>query len=164
VAIFVFAAKQESLRGPAYQVLGDVQSALGGPASGTDHGFLHEVRHLFAVDSGTLAKIALIVSLYAGLEGIEAVGLWYQRRWAEYLTLIATAALLPLEVYELSRTLSPLKLVTLILNLAVVAYLLFAKRLFGLRGGAAAERAERERDAGWGALERATPGGTILPA
>ena len=43
------------------------------------------------------------------------------------------------------------------MNLAIVIYLLFAKRLFGLRGGAAAEEALRERDVGLQALERATP-------
>jgi uncharacterized membrane protein (DUF2068 family) len=95
---------------------------------------------------------------------VEAVGLWWQKRWAEYLTFIATAVFLPIEVYELSQTLSVLKLITFLLNLAVVIYLLVAKRLFGLRGGAAAETAERERDAGWPALERATPGGAVLPA
>jgi hypothetical protein len=45
-----------------------------------------------------------------------------------------------------------------IINLAVVIYLLLAKRLFGLRGGHQAERARRERSSGWGAIERATPG------
>ena len=44
------------------------------------------------------------------------------------------------------------------MNLAIVIYLLFAKRLFGLRGGAAADEAERERDVGWQALERSSPG------
>ncbi len=38
-----------------------------------------------------------------------------------------------------------------------MVYLLWAKRLFGIRGGAAADEAERERDVGWAALERATP-------
>ncbi len=56
-----------------------------------------------------------------------------------------TASLLPLEVYELSLRLSPLKLGTIAVNLAVVAYLLWAKRLFGLRGGVAAEHRERAR-------------------
>jgi uncharacterized membrane protein (DUF2068 family) len=163
VAIFVFAANQASLRDPAYKILADLQGGVD-TRSAPQHGFLHEVRHLFSIETGTLTKIGLVVLAYAVLEGVEAVGLWYQRRWAEYLTLIATAAFLPLEVYELTRTLSPLKLITLIINLAVVLYLLFAKRLFGIRGGAAAEEAARERDAGWPALERATPGGTILPA
>jgi uncharacterized membrane protein (DUF2068 family) len=158
VAIFVFAARQQSLRGPFYRVLSDLQGGLGGPARDTGHGFVHDLRHLFSIQTGTLVKIGLVVTAYALLEGAEAIGLWLLKRWAEYLTFIATAALLPLEIYELTHTLSPLKIITLILNLAVVIYLLFAKRLFGLRGGAAAEQAERDRDSGWDAIERATPG------
>jgi hypothetical protein len=42
-------------------------------------------------------------------------------------------------------------------NLAIALYLLFAKRLLGLRGGAGAEQQERERDTGWEALERTAP-------
>ena len=49
------------------------------------------------------------------------------------------------------------KVIAFLINVAVVVYLLWAKRLFGLRGGAAADEAERERDVGWAALERATP-------
>ncbi len=52
---------------------------------------------------------------------------------------------------------SPLKIIALIVNVAVVVYLLRAKRLFGFNGGAAAERAQRERDLGWEALERTAP-------
>ena len=48
-------------------------------------------------------------------------------------------------------------LITLIINLAVVMYLLYAKRLFGLRGGGAADAALREADSGWPALERTLP-------
>jgi uncharacterized membrane protein (DUF2068 family) len=156
-AIFVFAANESRLRGPFYRVLADVQGGLGGPAHSAKHGFLHEVDRLFSLDSSTIRLVGAVVLLYAVVEGLEAVGLWLQKRWAEYLTFIATAALLPLEVYELSRRLSPLKVVTLVLNIAVVAYLLLAKRLFGLRGGAAAERAERDRDSGWPLIDRTAP-------
>jgi uncharacterized membrane protein (DUF2068 family) len=156
VAIVVFAANQESLRGPAYKVLTDIQGSLGAPVRG--HGLLYELRHIFTIQQGTLVKIAIVVALYAALEGAETVGLWLQKRWAEYLTFVATTLLLPLEVYELSRRFSALKIVTLIINVAVVVYLLVAKRLFGIRGGATAEREERERDGGWPAIERATPG------
>jgi hypothetical protein len=52
---------------------------------------------------------------------------------------------------------SVLKVVTLIINLAIVVYLLVAKRLFGLRGGGAAERTEREAGTGWAAIESSTP-------
>lgn len=164
VAVLLFAAKQTALRGRAYRVFTDLQGGLGGPARDNHHGFIHELRHLFSIQSGTLTKIGVVVAAYALLEGAEALGLWWQQRWAEYLTFIATALLLPLEIYELSHTLSPLKIITFVINLAVVIYLLLAKRLFGLRGGAAAEAAEREGDGGWPALERATPGGSILPA
>jgi uncharacterized membrane protein (DUF2068 family) len=158
VAILVFAANQHALRGTAYRVLADIQTGLGAPARGTRHGFLYDVRRLFSVQQGTLIKIGLVVAAYAVLEGAEAIGLWLLKRWAEYLTFVATTLLLPLEIYELAHTFSVLKVLTLIINVAVVIYLLLAKRLFGLRGGAAAERAERERDAGWPAIERATPG------
>ena len=49
------------------------------------------------------------------------------------------------------------KVVALIINIAVVAYLLYAKRLFGLRGRAGAEEEIRERNVGWKALEASTP-------
>lgn len=91
------------------------------------------------------------------LELVEAVGLWWARRWAEYLTFVATALLLIPEVYELTETISATKIITMLINLAVLAYLLFAKRLFGLRGGGAAEAAEHDRDSGWTALDRTLP-------
>jgi uncharacterized membrane protein (DUF2068 family) len=93
------------------------------------------------------------------LEGVEAVGLWYQKRWAEYLTFVATILFMPYEIYELSRSVSPFKVVALVINIAIAAYLLFAKRLFGLRGGGEAEERERARDVGWTALERTAPAG-----
>jgi hypothetical protein len=53
---------------------------------------------------------------------------------------------------------SALKLIGFAINLAVVVYLLLKKRLFGLRGGAAADEAQRARDTSWAAVRRATPG------
>jgi hypothetical protein len=78
------------------------------------------------------------------LEGTEAVGLWPGRRWAEYLTFVATVIFVQYEVYELTKTITAFEVLALVINLAIVAYLLFAKRLFGLRGGGRTERAERE--------------------
>jgi uncharacterized membrane protein (DUF2068 family) len=157
VVIFLFAANSNRLRDPVFKALADLQSGLGGPRGASRHGIVYELHRLFSIDTGTLTKIGVVVAVYAAIEGLEAVGLWYQKRWAEYLTFIATTGLLPLEIYELTRKLSPFKILTLIINVAVVAYLLWAKRLFGIRGGAAAEEEERRRDSGWEALERATP-------
>ncbi|UGS34544.1 DUF2127 domain-containing protein [Capillimicrobium parvum] len=157
VAIFLFAANEASLRDPAYRVLADLQGAFNGSSAPKDHGVLHDVRRLFSISHGTLTKIGLLVAAYALLEGAEAVGLWLGKRWAEYLTFIATAGLMPLEIYEIVDRASVLKALTFVVNLAIVVYLLYAKRLFGIREGGAAEQAEREADVGWPALERATP-------
>jgi uncharacterized membrane protein (DUF2068 family) len=159
VAIFLFVAHENELRDRVFRVLADLQGAFGGPRTEQGHGVLHDIRHLFTIESGTLTKIGIVVAFYALLEGAEAVGLWYGKRWAEYLTFLATTLLLPLEVYELTDRFSVLKVLTLLINLAVVVYLLLAKRLFGLRGGGAAEEAQREADSGWAALERTAPSG-----
>jgi uncharacterized membrane protein (DUF2068 family) len=157
-AIFLFTAHEASLKRTFYRVLTDLQAGVGGGPVQTSHtGVLHELDRLFTLKTGTLHLLAAVVAAYAVLEGVEAIGLWYQKRWAEYLTFVATTAFLPLEVFELTRTVSPFKVVALVVNLAVVVYLLFAKRLFGLRGGAAADEAERARDVGWEALERTAP-------
>jgi uncharacterized membrane protein (DUF2068 family) len=161
-AIFVFAAHRGSLRDPVFRVLTDIQGGLSGTTHGSNHGLIHELHHLFSIQSGTLTKIGLVVSAYALVEGVEAVGLWLMKRWAEYLTFVVTASLLPLEIYELIHKLTPLKAIAFIVNIAIVVYLLFAKRLFGLRGGAAADEAERERDSGWSAIDRGAP--TAAPA
>jgi uncharacterized membrane protein (DUF2068 family) len=118
---------------------------------------LHDVERAFSLQSDKLTLVGVVFAVYAAVEGLEAVGLWFQRRWAEYLTFIVTASLLPLEVYELSHRLTIFKVLAFVINVAVVAYLLYAKRLFGLRGGADAERREREEDMGWPALERSSP-------
>ena len=83
--------------------------------------------------------------------------MWRTRRWAEYLAVIEVAALLPIDIHELTLRVSPLKIVALVINLAIVAYLLWHHRLFGVRGGGAALRAEHEADTGWRSIENATP-------
>lgn len=157
VAVFLFINHEAQLRDHVLRALADLQGTFGGPVD-ADHGIVHDIRHLFSLNAGTLTKIGIVLSLYAIVEGVEAVGLWMGKRWAEYLTLIVTASFLPLEIYELSERFSVLKVLTLTINLAVVVYLLYAKRLFGLRGGAAAEEAARNADAGWDALRRTSPG------
>jgi uncharacterized membrane protein (DUF2068 family) len=157
IAILLFSANRADLRDVVLRVVADVtgESANGGAASGS--GLTHRVDELFTLRSGRLHLFAGIALVYAFVEGVEAVGLWYAKRWAEYLTLIVTASLLPVEVYELSEHATPFKVIAFVLNIAVVAYLLYAKRLFGLRGGAAADEALKERDVGWPALEEGAP-------
>jgi uncharacterized membrane protein (DUF2068 family) len=156
-AVFLFASHEVRVRDFFYRIVDAVQGSSTGPAHASGDGFLHTLEHLFTLKSATLYAVAAVAAIYALLEGVEAVGLWYQKRWAEYLTLIATVAFIPYEIYELTRAVSPFKLVAFCVNVAITVYLLYAKRLFGVRGGGAAEERERRHDVGWEALERTAP-------
>ncbi len=101
------------------------------------------IRKTFDYKHSTLLYVAAALLAYALIEIVEGFGLWFAKRWAEYLTVVATAAFLPLEIYELTDKVSGFKIATLVLNVLAVLYILLAKRLFGLRGGAAAFEAER---------------------
>jgi uncharacterized membrane protein (DUF2068 family) len=162
-AIFLFVRHQTSLRDTFYRVVSDLQGGLRGP-SRSHSGLVRDLDRLFSLQSGRLHLVGAIVLVYAVVEGLEAIGLWLAKRWAEYLTFIATSVLLPLEIHEIATRLSVLKIITFLINAAVVGYLIYAKRLFGVRGGSAAETRERERETGWEALERtAPPGGVGTP-
>jgi uncharacterized membrane protein (DUF2068 family) len=162
-AVFLFASDRAALDAEFTRILNDLQGGAGGPMTTSSHGIVHDLQYLFAVNIRNLYLVGAAIAAYALLEGIEAVGLWFARRWAEYLTFVATIVFLPYEVDELIKSVTWLKVLALIINLAVAVYLLYAKRLFGLRGGGRAEKAEREADTGWTAIERATPRSTPQP-
>src|SRR6201995_1067329 len=155
-AIFLFAGDKAALNADFTKILNDLQGGLGGPVN-QGHGVVHDLQRLFAVSTNNLYLLGVAVAAYAALEGVEAVGLWLGKRWAEYLTFIATIVFIPYEIDELAKGISALKLITFIINVAIAVYLVVAKRLFGVRGGRRAEEAEYERDSGWEAIERSTP-------
>jgi uncharacterized membrane protein (DUF2068 family) len=159
IGVLAFAGNETSLRDTYYKILTALQGGIaGGPVQTTGHvGILHEFDKLFTLRSGTLREVGLGLLAYGLLEGIEAVGLWYAKRWAEYLTFLATTLLLPLEIYEIIHRQSALKIIGFLVNVAVVAYLLYAKRLFGIRGGGKADEELRYRDTSWEAIERVAP-------
>jgi uncharacterized membrane protein (DUF2068 family) len=164
-AVFLFASNRAALNADFTRVLNNLQGGLGGPLTEGSHGVVHDLQRLFAFSITNLYLVGTAIAAYALMEGIEAVGLWFARRWAEYLTFIATVVFVPYEVYELTESISVLKLLTLVINVAIAAYLLLSKRLFGLRGGGRAERAEHDADTGWAPIERATPAPAMpLPA
>jgi uncharacterized membrane protein (DUF2068 family) len=108
-----------------------------------DSGAVSTIRHWLSLDSTTLLWIGVALVAYGVVELAEGVGLWLLRRWAEYLAVVATAAGLPIEVYEMAKGTSWLKVGAFVLNLAFVLYILLSKRLFGVRGGHEAYAAER---------------------
>jgi len=85
-----------------------------------------------------LTIAASVALAYAALFAVEGVGLWRQRLWAEYLTIVATTSFIPFEVYELTRRFTPIRLGALVVNGAIVGYLL-ARRVRAGRG----ERGQR---------------------
>ena len=89
---------------------------------------LRLVTYIGAFNHVTILGISAIA--YAALEATEGVGLAMRRRWAEYLTVIATGILIPYEAYEVIHRVSLFKVGALLLNLAVVGYLAYRKRLF----------------------------------
>lgn len=90
--------------------------------------FLHRiVEKLHQLHPGTLLVAGIGALAYGGLELVEGVGLWLDKLWAEYLTVIATSLLVPVELYELARKPTLLKAVGITVNLAIVVYL--ARRL-----------------------------------
>ncbi|MCW2599861.1 MAG: putative rane protein [Frankiales bacterium] len=101
------------------------------------------LRHLLASNQHTLNLVIAGLLAYAVLQIVEGVGLFLLKRWGEYVAVIGTSAFLPLEVYELTHQVSVLKVLALVINLAAVFYLVYSKRLFGVRGGRAAFEAER---------------------
>jgi uncharacterized membrane protein (DUF2068 family) len=68
---------------------------------------------------------------YGVLELVEGYGLWRRYRWAEWLTVIATSLLIPLELYELVHRPSALKAAGLAVNVLIVVYLLRVVRRRG---------------------------------
>jgi uncharacterized membrane protein (DUF2068 family) len=61
--------------------------------------------------------------VYAALFAVEAIGLWLQKRWAEYLTIAITISFVPFEIYEIARHATAARIVTLALNVVAVVYL-----------------------------------------
>jgi uncharacterized membrane protein (DUF2068 family) len=146
--IFFFAGNHAALQRDYSQIV----NAFGGPSRA--HPFLGRLKHFFTITPAHLDEAGAGVVAFAVLEAVEMVGLWLAKRWAEYLTFVATAALLPLEAYDLSAGVSLLKVITFVINLAIAAYLLWAKRLFGLHGGQRAEEDRRRAAWSWDVLER----------
>ena len=75
-----------------------------------------------------IKELGLGSMIYAGLFLTEGIGLWLEKRWAEWLTVIITSSLIPIELYEIYRNPTPVKIAVLLINVAIVAYLVYRIR------------------------------------
>ena len=89
--------------------------------------------------NGTMIGITSVVFAIGVINCVEAIGLHYRQRWAEWLTVVATGILIPFELYEVMESISALKVTILVINIVVVYYLGKHKELFGKK---ARERAK----------------------
>jgi uncharacterized membrane protein (DUF2068 family) len=105
---------------------------------------LHLIEQALALPAHTVTLVASGIAAYALLNLVEATGLWLMKRWGEYVAVIGTSLFLPLEIHEIILKLTPLRVGALVINLFLVAYLVWSKHLFGVRGGGRAFEAERE--------------------
>ncbi len=99
------------------------------------------IQHSFTHTSRWLTFLAIGLAVYAVIELVESAGLWVGQRWGEYFALVATSIFLPWEVYELDQKVTWLRVAALMINLLLVIYLAWTKRLFGIRGGKKAHEA-----------------------
>jgi uncharacterized membrane protein (DUF2068 family) len=80
-------------------------------------------RILEDTSNAQLWLIGALVLAYAAVRFAEAYGLWLERRWAEWLAALSGCIYVPVEMYELTRGISGIKVAALLLNAAVVAYM-----------------------------------------
>ncbi|MEP6788736.1 MAG: DUF2127 domain-containing protein, partial [Acidobacteriota bacterium] len=96
----------------------------------TRHGFDIANRYIAAglerlvgMGNTQLIEFSVIAVVYAALLFTEGTGLWLQKRWAEYLTAIGTALLVPFEIYEIYERFTWVRIAILVLNIFIVWYL-----------------------------------------
>ena len=89
-----------------------------------------------ALQPHSVLVVALVSLGYAGMLLLEGVGLWLERSWAAYLTVISTSLLLPFELYEVIDRVSIVRVGVLLLNLVIVLYLLMQLKKRTLHSGA----------------------------
>lgn len=89
---------------------------------------------LSILDDRRLKELSVGTFVYSAIFFTEGIGLALKKRWAEYFTIITTSSFLPLEIYELVRRVSAGRIFALVINLAVVAYLVIELRRSGEHG------------------------------
>ena len=88
----------------------------------------HLLTRLPILDDKKLKELSIGTFFYAALFLTEGTGLLLRKRWAEYFTIFVTSSFIPLEAYEIVRRASFAKGIALVLNAAIVIYLVINVR------------------------------------
>jgi uncharacterized membrane protein (DUF2068 family) len=114
-------APSEATSRQVRNILSATERGVAGTGQGASRSFfLRELERVTHLHRGALEVIFASACVYAVVEAVEAVGLWRERRWAEYLTALATAGFLPFEIHELTKQVTVGRLVALVVNVAVL--------------------------------------------
>ena len=81
------------------------------------------LERLVGISNSQIITWSVIAFFYSAVLLIEALGLWFQKRWAEYMTAISTALLLPVELYEIYERFTWVRIAILVINIFIVWYL-----------------------------------------
>lgn len=94
-----------------------------------DNRYVHSVLvKTWFVNDRTLKEIGAGTFAYAALFLTEGTGLLLRKRWAHYFTIVVTGSFLPLEIYELAQHPSATKVLVILINIAIVIYLIYNLR------------------------------------
>src|SRR5277367_2115408 len=105
---------------------------------GLEHRIVTQLLEWFSGLSAPRIHALRIVTLaYAAVFAVEGVGLWMRKRWAEWMTTIITASLIPLEIWEMFFRPSLGNAVVIVANVAIVATLIWHVRSKGRRANGA---------------------------
>ncbi len=111
------------------RVITDVAHSTGvDPSNNWIHRLITKVRGISPHRYQVFGAIAIA---YAALEGAEAYGLWRRRLWGEYLTVVATSLLFVPEIWELTKSLTVFKVGAVLVNIAIVIYLVVRLKRYG---------------------------------
>jgi hypothetical protein len=85
------------------------------------------ITRLAAIDGQQARALAIAALVYAAVFAVEGIGLLLRKRWAEWLTVVVTGSFIPFEIYELVRHGGAGKVVAIVLNVAIVVYLVWRR-------------------------------------
>jgi uncharacterized membrane protein (DUF2068 family) len=100
------------------------------------------IQRAFTLTPRTITYLSIGLACYALIELLESVGLWLEKRWGEYFAAVATSVFIPYEIYDLTTKVTWLRIAAFVINLLLVVYLVWTRRLFGARGGGKAYTAQ----------------------
>ena len=84
----------------------------------------HAIQRACEIPQDKIWELGAVSFIYAGLFMTEGIGLWLAKRWAEWFTVIITGSLVPFEFYEILQGPTAIRILVLVVNIAVVAYLI----------------------------------------